>query len=75
MGQAVVSPARRARLAKDHGREPLGDSLAFTCASTLLEAAGDKQPDWPPQTVITGFPIYDRDGATGLPPALAPLPR
>jgi rhamnosyltransferase subunit B len=31
----------------------------------------DKQPDWPAQTVVTGFPWYDRDGSTGLPPALA----
>jgi UDP:flavonoid glycosyltransferase YjiC (YdhE family) len=28
----------------------------------------DKQPDWPPQTVITGFPLYD--GGFGLPPEL-----
>jgi len=25
----------------------------------------DKQPDWPPQTVLTGFPLYDQDGAPG----------
>jgi UDP:flavonoid glycosyltransferase YjiC (YdhE family) len=31
----------------------------------------DKQPDWPPQTVITGFPHFDQDGENGLPPALA----
>jgi UDP:flavonoid glycosyltransferase YjiC (YdhE family) len=31
----------------------------------------DKQPDWPPQTVVTGFPWYDRDGQAGFPPALA----
>jgi rhamnosyltransferase subunit B len=31
----------------------------------------DKQPDWPPQTVVTGFPWFDQDGSTGLPPALA----
>jgi rhamnosyltransferase subunit B len=30
----------------------------------------DKQPDWPPQTVVTGFPWYDQDGDAGLPPAL-----
>jgi UDP:flavonoid glycosyltransferase YjiC (YdhE family) len=29
------------------------------------------QPDWPPQTVATGFPWYDRHGEAGLPPALA----
>jgi rhamnosyltransferase subunit B len=31
----------------------------------------DKQPDWPAQTVITGFPWFDRDGSARLPPALA----
>jgi rhamnosyltransferase subunit B len=31
----------------------------------------DKQPDWPAQTVVTGFPWFDRDGSAGLPPALA----
>jgi len=31
----------------------------------------DKQPDWPAQTVVTGFPWFDRDGSTGLPAALA----
>jgi UDP:flavonoid glycosyltransferase YjiC (YdhE family) len=27
---------------------------------------GGKQPDWPRQTVITGFPFYDRDGESGM---------
>ena len=31
----------------------------------------DKQPDWPPQTVVTGFPWYDPPGNAGLPPMLA----
>ena len=31
----------------------------------------DRQPDWPPQTIQTGFPFYDRDGAGGLPAELA----
>jgi UDP:flavonoid glycosyltransferase YjiC (YdhE family) len=30
----------------------------------------ERQPDWPAQTVITGFPFHDRDGAGGLPPDL-----
>jgi MGT family glycosyltransferase len=28
------------------------------------------QPDWPPRTVITGFPFFDRPGETTLPPDL-----
>jgi UDP:flavonoid glycosyltransferase YjiC (YdhE family) len=31
----------------------------------------DKQPDWPPQTVVTGFPWYDQNGDVGLPSELA----
>jgi UDP:flavonoid glycosyltransferase YjiC (YdhE family) len=31
----------------------------------------DKKPDWPPQTVVTGFPWYDGGGAGGLPTELA----
>jgi UDP:flavonoid glycosyltransferase YjiC (YdhE family) len=30
----------------------------------------DKQPDWPAQTVVTGFPWFDQDGDAGLPPEL-----
>jgi UDP:flavonoid glycosyltransferase YjiC (YdhE family) len=31
----------------------------------------DKQPDWPPQTVVTGFPWYDRNGEGKLPAEVA----
>lgn len=31
----------------------------------------ERQPDWPPQTIITGFPFYDQDGEEELPPDLA----
>jgi len=30
-----------------------------------------RQRDWPPQTLVTGFPFYDRDGAAATPPTLA----
>ena len=43
-------------------------SLHLALFSKSLSA---EQPDWPPQTVITGFPFFDRDGETGLPPDLA----
>ena len=42
-------------------------SLALALFSELLAA---KQTDWPPQTVVTGFPIYDQHGEAGLPPDL-----
>ncbi len=51
---------------------PLSDShspdLVLALFSKLL---ADKQPDWPPQTVVTGFPFSPRAGGTGLPPELA----
>jgi UDP:flavonoid glycosyltransferase YjiC (YdhE family) len=53
-------------------RNPLGDShspgLNLALFSKLL---ADQQPDWPPQTVITGFPVSPRVGGSGLPPELA----
>ena len=42
-------------------------SLVLAMFSKLLAA---RQPDWPPQTVITGFPLYDRDGEAGMPSEL-----
>jgi UDP:flavonoid glycosyltransferase YjiC (YdhE family) len=51
---------------------PLGDSHSPSLVLALFSSAlADKQPDWPPQTVVTGFPFYDLDGRAGLPPALA----
>jgi rhamnosyltransferase subunit B len=43
-------------------------SLVLALFSKLL---ADKQPDWPLQTVVTGFPIYDQDGDPALPARLA----
>jgi rhamnosyltransferase subunit B len=31
---------------------------------------GPAQPDWPPQTVLTGFPLFDETGVTALPEEL-----
>ena len=31
----------------------------------------DRQPDWPPQTVITGFPFYEEGGDAGMAAGLA----
>jgi hypothetical protein len=43
-------------------------SLVLAMFSKLL---ADKQPDWPRQAVITGFPFYDRDGEAGMLPKLS----
>lgn len=42
-------------------------SLHLALFSRWLAA---KQSDWPAQTVVTGFPYLDQDGASGLPPDL-----
>jgi UDP:flavonoid glycosyltransferase YjiC (YdhE family) len=46
------------------GHSPL---LHLALFSKLLM---DKQPDWPSQTLVTGFPWYDQNGSAGLPPDL-----
>jgi UDP:flavonoid glycosyltransferase YjiC (YdhE family) len=51
---------------------PLSDSHSpLRVLALFSKRLADQQPDWPPQTVITGFPVYDQDGGPGLPPALA----
>ena len=55
-----------------HGVNPLTDwhsprlHLALFSKQLL-----DKQPDWPAQTVVTGFPWFNQDSSAGLPPALS----
>jgi UDP:flavonoid glycosyltransferase YjiC (YdhE family) len=39
--------------------------------ATFSKWLADKQPDWPEQTIVTGFPWFDQDGSNGLSPALA----
>jgi rhamnosyltransferase subunit B len=64
----------RAELGLPPTRElnPLGDSHSpLRVLALFSKRLADRQPDWPPQTVITGFPVYDQDGGPGLPLALA----
>ena len=42
-------------------------ALVLALFSKLL---ADKQPDWPPQSVITGFPVFDQEGQAALPSEL-----
>src|SRR5204862_7640758 len=64
----------RAELGLPPGREPIFDGqhspdLVLAMFSPLL---GKPQPDWPPNTRVTGFALYDRyDKNIGLSPALA----
>jgi UDP:flavonoid glycosyltransferase YjiC (YdhE family) len=63
------------RLRADIGLPPTSEIPLFEGNSPLLVLAlfskflADKQPDWPQQTVITGFPFYD--GGDRLPAELA----
>ena len=72
MGRSVVSPAERTRAPPRAERNPLVDGqsplLHLALFSRLLAGM---QPDWPPQTRITGFPFHDRDSDAGLPAELA----
>jgi UDP:flavonoid glycosyltransferase YjiC (YdhE family) len=65
------------RLRSEIGLPPAGDNPLVDGHSSLMVLAlfskllADHQPDWPPQTIHTGFPVYDQDGTAGLPPELA----
>jgi UDP:flavonoid glycosyltransferase YjiC (YdhE family) len=63
---------RELGLAPASGINCLGDShsptLVLALFSKLLAA---KQPDWPEQSVVTGFPFYDGGNGRQLPPELA----
>ncbi len=51
---------------------PLADSHSPQLVLALFcKLLADKQSDWPPQTVITGFSFCENDGEAGLPPSLA----
>jgi UDP:flavonoid glycosyltransferase YjiC (YdhE family) len=53
-----------------YGANPLTDGYSPRLHLALFsKRLLDKQPDWPKQTVVTGFPWFD--GSTELPPALA----
>lgn len=51
---------------------PLSDSHSPSLVLALFsQALAERQPDWPPNTVPTGFPLYDQDGEAGVPTELA----
>lgn len=63
----------RDELGLERGRNPIFDAkhsehLVLALFSNVM---GDPQPDWPPNTLTSGFVFYDGDaGQTSLPPAL-----
>ncbi len=66
------------RLRADLGLPPTRDNALFEgqhsprlVLALFSGQLGRMQPDWPPQTVVTGFPFFDADGDDDLDPALA----
>jgi rhamnosyltransferase subunit B len=66
----------RAELGLPRGRSPMleGQHSPSLVLALFSKVFGPPQPDWPPNTVVTGFPFYDRrdraGDAEGLDPAL-----
>lgn len=65
----------RAELGLPRGEQPLfGGQHSPTCVLALFSRVMAKpQPDWPPHTIVTGFPFYDRRdyfGESQSPPEL-----
>lgn len=62
---------------RELGLSPAADPLFEGAHSPRLILApfspllGPPARDWPPQTAVTGFAFYDRDGSEGLPEGLA----
>jgi rhamnosyltransferase subunit B len=68
--------ALRAELALPRGEQPLmaGQHSPRCVLALFSKVMAKPQPDWPNQTVVTGFPFYDRRdffGETGAPPGLS----
>lgn len=74
----LVGPVYRLReeLGLARGRNPMfeGQHSPALVLALYSKVLGDPQPDWPRNTVITGFPFYDRRDRPGDDPAggLAP---
>jgi MGT family glycosyltransferase len=62
----------RKELGLPHGAHPLfeGQHSPARVLALFSEVFAQKQPDWPPQTVVTGFPFYDKKDETPIAPEL-----
>jgi MGT family glycosyltransferase len=62
----------RAGLGLPPGEHPIfeGQHSPALVLAMFSRVLGEPQPDWPQQTIITGFPFYDRKDETGMSPAL-----
>ena len=66
--------ALRARLGLPRGRHPVfeGQHSPTLVLALFSEVLGRPQPDWPPNTRVTGFPFYDRRDRAGKHNSVAP---
>jgi UDP:flavonoid glycosyltransferase YjiC (YdhE family) len=86
LGRAVIGAARlatrdwsepvyrlRARLGLPRGGNPMfeGQHAPALVLALFSRVLGAPQPDWPPQAIVTGQPVYDAPHGTALAPALA----
>ena len=62
----------RAGLGLPRGEHPVfeGQHAPALVLALFSRALGEPQPDWPPQTIVTGFPFYDRKDETNIAPEL-----
>jgi MGT family glycosyltransferase len=62
----------RAELGLPRGEHPIfdGQHSPARVLAMFSKALTEPQRDWPPQTIVTGFPFYDRKDETGIAPAL-----
>lgn len=62
----------RAELGLPRGRHPVfeGQHAPARVLALFSKVLGEPQPDWPPQTIITGFPFYDKKDETSISPEL-----
>jgi rhamnosyltransferase subunit B len=62
----------RKELGLPRGEHPLfeGQHSPARVLALFSEVIGEKQPDWPPQTVVTGFAFYDKKNETPVAPEL-----
>ena len=67
---AAVSAPRTARAAARGPSAVRRAAFAGVCAGVVLGLFAARQPDYPPQTVITGFPFYDSAPTRPLEPGL-----
>lgn len=63
----------RADLGLPRGEHPIfeGQHSPAMVLAMFSKVLAQPQPDWPRQTIVTGFPFYDlKDDGAGMPPAL-----